>query len=207
MTVMQWKVTGQGSPIVLVPGGLTGWLSWEPHVERLSPSRRVVQVQLLSVQWGPEDRPLPRDYSVKTESRALAASLDEAGLQGAIDMAAWSFGAMVTLDFALDNPHRVRTLTLIEPPAFWVLRAAGPLDAETQRSIATLESLRGDVSEKQLEEFLNSVGLAPSAQPLRQLPSGPCGYGTGSPCATARRSWRSRTTWPGWGPSRNPPSW
>jgi len=41
------KVTGEGSPIVLVPGGLTGWLSWEPHAERLARTRRVARVQLL----------------------------------------------------------------------------------------------------------------------------------------------------------------
>ncbi len=32
------EVTGQGDPIVLVPGGLSGWLSWIPFAERLSKS-------------------------------------------------------------------------------------------------------------------------------------------------------------------------
>ncbi len=73
---MQVKVTGDGKPIVLVPGGLTGWLSWEPHAERLSNTREVIRVQLLNVQYGFENRPLPPQCSVKTESRALLAALD-----------------------------------------------------------------------------------------------------------------------------------
>jgi len=69
---MQSKVIGEGAPIVFVPGGLTGWLSWEPHAERLSKTRKVVRVQLLNVQYGFENRTLPKDYSVKMESQALA---------------------------------------------------------------------------------------------------------------------------------------
>ena len=33
---MQAEVTGNGEPLVLVPGGLTGWLGWEAHAQRLS---------------------------------------------------------------------------------------------------------------------------------------------------------------------------
>ena len=68
------KVTGKGPPLVLVPGGLTGWLSWEPHAERLVANRKVVRVQLLNVQYGLENRPLPLGYSVKMEAQALAAT-------------------------------------------------------------------------------------------------------------------------------------
>jgi hypothetical protein len=34
--VLGHDAKGEGEPIVLVPGGLTGWLSWVPHQERLS---------------------------------------------------------------------------------------------------------------------------------------------------------------------------
>jgi hypothetical protein len=74
---MQAKVTGDGKHLVLVPGGLTGWLGWEPHAERLSKTRKVIRVQLLNVQYGFENRRLPPRYSVKTESHALASTLDE----------------------------------------------------------------------------------------------------------------------------------
>ncbi len=172
---MQTRVRGAGDPIVLVPGGLTGWLSWEAHAERLSATRTVVQVQPLSVQYGLEDRPLGRDYSLRTESRAFAAALDGLGLAGPVDVVAWSFGAAVALDFALTRPDRLRSLVLIEPPALWVLRAEGPLtDAADKQHLAALDSLHADdVSEDQLERFVRAVGLAPPGASPRTLPQWP----------------------------------
>ncbi len=170
---MQAKVTGDGSPIVLVPGGLTGWLSWEPHAERLSLNRKVVRVQLLNVEYGLDNRPLPSDYSVKTESHALAASLDELGFNKPLDLVAWSYGAAVTLDYALDHPDRVRSLTLIEPPALWLLRAKGPLDNDTKRAVDLLQTLHGEITEGKLEQFLQAVGFLQQGQTARGLPQWP----------------------------------
>jgi pimeloyl-ACP methyl ester carboxylesterase len=170
---LQYQVAGEGIPLVLIPGGLTGWLSWEPHAKVLSTKRKVVRVQLLNVQKGLEGRPLPPDYSVKTESRALGATLDELGFSKPLDLVAWSFGAMITLDYALDHPERIRSLILIEPPALWVLRAHGPLDAETQRTVQLLETLHGDITEDQLELFAQNVGFVPPGQPPRSLPQWP----------------------------------
>jgi hypothetical protein len=31
--VLTYELKGEGEPIPLVPGGLTGWLSWIPHGE------------------------------------------------------------------------------------------------------------------------------------------------------------------------------
>jgi pimeloyl-ACP methyl ester carboxylesterase len=87
MIEMQFEITGDGRPIVLVPGGLTGWASWIPIAERLAPSRRVVRVQLVSVQLGLEGKPLPKDYSPKTEADALGTALNSMGLQPPVDFA------------------------------------------------------------------------------------------------------------------------
>lgn len=167
---MQTKITGSGTPIVLVPGGLTGWISWEPHAERLSSTRKVVRVQLLNVEYGFDNRQLPSDYSVKTESLALAASLDELGLTEPLDIVAWSYGADITLDFALDNPERIHTLTLIEPPALWVLKANGKLDDDTKKIVDFLKTLDGDITEEKLENFLKAVGFLQPGKTARELP-------------------------------------
>ena len=76
---MQCEVTGNGRPLVLVPGGLTGWASWEPFAKTFSEKRTVIRIQLLGVQFGLENRALPEDYSVKTESGALSETLDSLG--------------------------------------------------------------------------------------------------------------------------------
>jgi pimeloyl-ACP methyl ester carboxylesterase len=158
---MQAQVAGKGAPLVLVPSGLTGWLSWEPHVARLAASRRVISAQLLSVEYGLEKRKLPPDYSLKTESQALAATLDELGLTAPLDLVAWCYGAAITLDYALDHPERVLTLTLVEPPALWVLGAQTPRGPKYESALALSKMIQDDVSEAQLEQFALAMGLCP----------------------------------------------
>jgi pimeloyl-ACP methyl ester carboxylesterase len=173
-------VKGEGGqvPLVLVGGGLTGWLSFEPHQARLASGRRVARAQLLSVQVGLENRRLPRGYSVKTESTALGAGLDDAGLTGPIDLVAWSYGAYTSLDFALDNPERVRTLTLIEPPAVWTLAATGMMDERSEEELEAMRRLYAgmggdDVTEDELASFVCQAGLCPPDTSPRDLPQWP----------------------------------
>jgi pimeloyl-ACP methyl ester carboxylesterase len=170
---MQSRVTGDGAALVLVGGGLTGWASWEPHARRLAATRKVVRLQPLNVQAGLENTPLPPNYSVKTEGRAIAASLDGLAVTEPIDVVGWSFGGGAALDFALDHPHRIRTLTLIEPLALWVLHATGTLDDEARAHESALETLQGDISEFQLEQFLVIAGFSGLGGSLRDMPQWP----------------------------------
>ena len=164
------KITGEGRPVVLVPGGLTGWISWEKHAEILCQTKKVVRVQLLNVQLGFENKPLPPDYSVSTESKALAETLHELNLEKPFDIVGWSYGAMTTLDYVLNNPENIRTVTLIEPPAFWVLRSKGPLDSDAENDARKLAVFDGDISEDMLEKFLATVGFLKPGESARGLP-------------------------------------
>jgi len=167
---MQFEMQGNGRPIVLVPGGLTGWASWEPHAKVLSEKRQVIRVQLLSVQFGLENLLLPENYSVFTESEALEATLDSIQFTMPVDVVGWSFGAFTSLQFALDHPDRIRTLTLIEPPAMWVLRSAGKFDESTQKEADFFLTLHGDITEDMLAEFLQHAGFTKPGQSPRELP-------------------------------------
>jgi len=112
---------GQGSPLVMIGGGTRGAAEFLPHAQVLAKEFRVVRLQTLNVARSEKREALPEPYSIKVESAAMAASLDRLGLTGPIDLVGHSFGALVALDFALDHPDRVHTLTLAEPPAFWVV--------------------------------------------------------------------------------------
>ncbi len=164
------EVTGSGDPLVLIGGGLTGWASWQPHAARLAPTRRVARLQLLSVQYGLEDRPLGPGYSIQLESDAFARALDDLGWREPLDLVGWSYGASITLNFALAHPDRVRTLTLIEPNAVWLLPAGGEDDSDVRalREMSIGES--SDVNESDLETFVRSAGLAPPGTDPRGLP-------------------------------------
>lgn len=166
---------GDGPPVVLVGGGLTGWLSWTPHQERLETTRRVTRAQPLVVQLGLENRPVPPGYSIEMEGAALAAAVDMLHPTGRVDLVAWSYGGFLTLDYALNHPQRVRSLTLIEPPAFWVLAAVGDPEYEEERDRLRplAERLRDDVTEADLEEFVQFASLVPRDVAPQDMPQWP----------------------------------
>jgi pimeloyl-ACP methyl ester carboxylesterase len=182
---MPVEVVGSGAPLVLVGGGLTGWASWQPHVERLLATRRVARLQLLAVQYGLENRPLPADYSLRVESSALAAALGRLGWHEPLDLVAWSYGAAITLDYALKHPERVRTLTLIEPPAAWVLDRGAQDDPDViaLRALAAELRAHADVDAAHLERFIRLAALCPPDATPSELPQWPLWY-------THRRSLR-----------------
>lgn len=168
---MQSAIAGEGRPLVLVPGGLTGWLSWIPIADRLASTRKVIRVQLLSVQLGLEGKPLPQGYSPKTEADALGETLNAIGLGKPVDFAGWSYGGGVLLDFLLDHPDWARTVTLIEPEVPWVRPELDP-DTERQRA-ETIRLSRVDISEAELETFVRHAGLAPTGTDPGELDSWP----------------------------------
>lgn len=159
---MNSEITGKGDPLVLVPGGLTGWLGWEPFVPLLDKNHKVVRLQLLNVDFGLHNRPLPQNYSLSFESQALANTVEQLGIRQA-DFVAWSYGAAITLNFALTHPEWIRSLTLIEPPAIWVLREKGLLTQELDEDQKQMQTLTTDsITEDQLVWFTHFAGFVPT---------------------------------------------
>jgi len=171
--MMQSDVTGQGEPLVLLPGGLTGWLSWIPHAEHWSKTRQVIRLQLLSVELGLSGTALPDGYGVEFEVEALSNTLAKLDI-AYTDFAAWSYGGAVALSFALRNPEQVRSLTLIEPEATWVLRIGGSLPLELREEQKQMQSLStSEITEDQLAWFTRIAGLIPADTDPRSLPGWP----------------------------------
>src|SRR5262249_29213231 len=55
----------------------------------------------------------------RTGSEAVGETLNRLNIRESVDFVGHSLGALIALQFALNHPGRVRTLTLAEPPAFW----------------------------------------------------------------------------------------
>src|SRR5918995_1223705 len=70
------EVEGDGEPVVLVPGGLTGWVSWIPHAERLSARWRTIRVQPIHNELGSAGQPGVPGYTVETARESLRMTLD-----------------------------------------------------------------------------------------------------------------------------------
>jgi len=98
-----------------------------------------------------------------------------------------SYGAAIALDYAFDHPENVRTLALIEPPAFWVLGGQKPSGKEYESLVDLERTIHEDVSEEQLEQFACAVGLCQPGKSPREMPSGNSGCSTGNPFSIPAR--------------------
>ena len=157
-----------GFPIVLVPGGLSGWISWKPHADILSKDYKVVRVQLLNMAAAERNQEPGEGYSLRRESEALAKTLDKLSIRK-VNLVGWSHGGAVSLDFALNYPDRIETLTLIEPAAYWVARANGKFADEEKSFRKLFSGLHDPVSEEDLIAFLRLNGLVPPGVDPRDL--------------------------------------
>lgn len=161
---------GSGEPVVLLPGGLTGWLSWIPHQERLADRFRVVRVQPIHNELGSAGVPGDPTYSIETEREALRLTLDTLDLD-AVHLAGWSGGGRAALEFAMAHPDRVRSLALVEPAAYWILDQLREGSGH-DREIGFLRDLVGrDVDEHDLARFLVLAGFVADEHAARAHPN------------------------------------
>lgn len=171
--IMKSRLAGEGEQLVLIPGGLTGWMSWDSFLPTFSQDHRVALCQLLNVEYGLENQPLPHNYSLSYESQDLSKTIEDLKIDQA-DFVAWSYGAAITLDFALNHPEKVKSLTLIEPPAIWALRNRGLLKDELDSDKKLMEGLStASISENQLVWFTHFAGFVPPDVDPKSLPQWP----------------------------------
>jgi hypothetical protein len=74
--VLQFDDRGAGDPLVLVPGGLTGWLSGMPDQQRLASRHRVIRVQPIHNELGWQGVPGDPGYTAQIERESLRLTLD-----------------------------------------------------------------------------------------------------------------------------------
>ncbi|HEX6323864.1 MAG TPA: alpha/beta hydrolase [Vicinamibacterales bacterium] len=166
--VLESFVDGTGRVVVLLDVGVHEAGGFEPHARALAPDFRIVRMQPLHIERAQKDLPLPAGYSMDIESEAMARALDRLGLTGPVDIVGASFGALVALDFALDQPERVRSLALFEPPAFWAMPAETIAnDAAMRAMIEVSRELVPDAepTDAQLAAFLCALGACGEEPP------------------------------------------
>lgn len=157
--VLAVDVAGEGDPLVLLPGGLTGWISWIPHQERLASDYRVIRIQPIHNEMGSAGKPGDPSYTRETAIASLRFTLDELEIETA-HFAGWSAGGKGLLDFAIAYPEMTASLTLIEPASHWILEETGAMDPGLFEYIEYLYSLGGKIiTEDDLAMFLHEAGF------------------------------------------------
>lgn len=169
--VLRYDDRGAGETIVLVPGGLTGWLSWLPHQERLDGRYRVIRVQPIHNELGSDGQPGQPGYTADVEREALRMTIDALGLDRP-HFAGWSGGGKAVLELATEYPDRVDTLTLVEPAAYWVLEQLGEQPEILEELNRFLHPLYGqEVTEDDLATFLEYAGFVATRTEARSHPN------------------------------------
>ena len=155
---------GQGVPVIFVHGsGATDLRTWGAQIEPFAERYRAIAYSQryhypnLWIGDGSEINSLP------THAADLAAFIDTLQV-GRVHLVSLSFGADIALRFAVDFPHRLRTLTLAEPALFsWLVTlpgGAGMFDEYARGMIpAKVTILRGEMENGMrlyLESFMGS---------------------------------------------------
>lgn len=164
----EWYREGTGRTVVMLGGGVYGAAMFAPHARELSSDFDVIRVQTLNVQAAGSRAPMLSDYSVAAEASALHQTLSVIGVTGQVDLVGSSLGAVVALHFATTYPERVRTVTLFEPPAFWILPDEEYERDHVVREIRDLTSAMtpsAAPSDEQLFRFRCLLGACPPGIP------------------------------------------
>lgn len=103
---------GTGEPVVLLHGLGGSSLDWQPQIDALAPRHRVIAIDMRG-SGRSRDRLRPRGpFSVEMFARDVAAVIDHLKIAPA-HVIGLSMGGMVAFQLALDHPHAVRTLAIV----------------------------------------------------------------------------------------------
>ncbi len=107
-TQLAYDVCGEGSPLILIHGGLLDRRMWDEHVPVFAQSFRVVRYDVRG--YGESHMPnIPY-----LDAQDLAELLGVLGIQKAVVLGL-SMGSAIALDFTLNYPDMVETLLLAAP--------------------------------------------------------------------------------------------
>jgi abhydrolase domain-containing protein 6 len=149
------KVTGE--PVVLVHGFGGDKDNWTLYAPFLTPHHRVICPDLPG--FGESDRSVDRDYRVQAQAHRLCEFLDALGIDRC-HLAGNSMGGFIALQFALDYPGRLASLTLLDNAG-----VAGANASELQRAIERRENPLELKTMADVERLLTFVYRKPPFMP------------------------------------------
>ena len=128
------SIQGIGAPVVALHGSASSGSQWRSLVDYMEGSFQVLTPDLPGN--GRSSALLPSADGLLPVAAALDGLIDRCGQP--VHVVGHSFGAAVALKLALRRPDRVRSLTLIEPAAFHLLRRGNTEDRALYAEIDAL---------------------------------------------------------------------
>ena len=112
---LRYRVTGDGSPILLLHGIGRSLEDWDEQHELLSANHTVISLDMPGFAYS-ERR--AGEANLAKLAGALAPLLDSLGFAGALPVIGNSLGGAVAMTFALAHPERVSSLVLVDSAGF-----------------------------------------------------------------------------------------
>src|SRR6266853_6524439 len=109
---IHYALYGQGSPVILLHGGLASTDYWGNQIQALAPHHTVIAMDSRGHGRSTRD---PRPYGYDLMADDVVALMDVLKVPKA-DIVGWSDGAILGLDLAMRYPHRVGKISLPLPP-------------------------------------------------------------------------------------------
>lgn len=144
-----YEETGQGEPLILIPGVGAHARIWGPFPKLFAEKRRVVSYDPRGLGRSTSGE---RELSVELMGADVKAVLDALKIEKSALLGA-SMGALVALRFALDYPERATKLVLVTPMAFRSRYGEWLLDI--------MQLLKENLSPEQYVRALTMLAFAP----------------------------------------------
>ena len=165
--VLAHKVDGEGSPLLLLNGGMMSIAAWDPIALPLSATFSVIRCDLRGQFLSPFTESEPDAHTLADHAAGVVALLDHLGVERA-HLAGTSFGGEVAMIVAADHPSRVASLA--------VMTATDRLTPKMQAAARALESQTRAVADGSVGGGTLFRALAPGAFSERWLAAQPPGF-------------------------------
>jgi pimeloyl-ACP methyl ester carboxylesterase len=164
-------IEGEGTPLVMLPGGTVDISSLSLVSRGMENLYKVIRMENLNVQYACKGQTLPKDYSVQMEVESVKATLDSLQVKEPMILMGHSYGGLIALEYALKNPENITALILLEPPVFGIVESRHESPAGMKKMIALTKELTPDaeITEELVERFRCEL-LDCETTPVRELP-------------------------------------
>jgi pimeloyl-ACP methyl ester carboxylesterase len=151
--VLYYEATGRGEPVVFIHGGQLDGRMWDDQFRLFARDYRVIRYDVRG--YGRSETPT-RMYSNVKDLRCL---LDFLGVRKA-HLVGLSLGGRIAIDFTLEHPDRVASLTAVAPG----LGGFSWSDDENKRQLAIFRAHQNQGEVRAVELWLKDPYMAPAME-------------------------------------------